>query len=63
MRGGQEHDVRGSGSDGWEEWRLQLVERVPKVQGGWIDFRRQMDWSRLELRWWEPGKRWWEGEN
>jgi len=51
MRGGQEHDVRGSGSDGWEEWRLQLVERVPKVQGGWIDFRRQMDWSRLELRW------------
>ena len=43
MLGGQGHDVHGSGSDGWEEWGLQLVKRVPKVQEGWSDFRSQMD--------------------
>ena len=62
MLGGLGHDVRGSGSDGWEEWRLQLVKRVPKVQEGWSDFRSQIDRGRLERRWWRPGKRWWEGE-
>jgi hypothetical protein len=52
----QGHDVRGSSSDGtgWEEWELQLVKRVPKVQESWSDFWSQMDRGRLELRWWEP---------
>ena len=41
----------GSGSDGREESRLQLVKLVLKGQEGWSDFRTRIDRGRLEPRW------------